>query len=525
LLVNGSVVPDTVRPVLTSVVPTAGFTRTFAESIELRGRASDRSGIAGVWVEKNAEPPLLVSTTNAWTNWSARVGLTAGTNILRLQAVDFAGNPSLTQTRVAYFVVTNALTLRTNGHGGIVGLLNGQPLEVGRGYAIRAIPGAGSLFSNWVSSVGWISTNPLLRFIMTSNLTLTANFVTNPFSRLKGAYSGLFFDRAGPAHERAGFLSFSLSDGGAFSGKLLLAGAKYNLGGQFDLALHAQRQVPRGGTNPPVTLDLQLRLGSDMVTGAVRSVTWTSALTGYRAPFNAASNRPTNYLGRYTLLLSGGTDPSASPFGLGFATLTVSNSGSTSIVGALADGSPVGQVAMLNSEASLPFYLNLYGGKGSIFGWVRLTNDLENHIASELLWTKTGAVGGRFYPRGFTNQVFTLGSRFVPRESGTNVLVFSNAVVLLQGGNLTGILTNHVTLGRLNRITVTPPNTYRLTLGMNASSGLLTGSFFNPFTRSTNQIRGAVLQQQAAAGGFFLGTNQSGAVFFGPPDQFPLFQF
>ena len=168
LLVNGLATPDNAPPALTDVLPASGFIRNSADVIELRGRARDQSGIAGVWVRRNGEPALLASSTNGWVNWIARVGLTAGTNVLRIQAFDKAGNPSLTQTRVVYFVVTHALTLRTNGPGSLVGLANGQPLEVGRGYSIRAIPGTGALFSNWISSASFNSTDPLLRFLMAS---------------------------------------------------------------------------------------------------------------------------------------------------------------------------------------------------------------------------------------------------------------------------------------------------------------------------------------------------------------------
>ena len=329
--------------------------------------------------------------------------------------------------------------------------------------------------------------------------------MTNPFPRLKGAYSGLFFDPVALSHTEAGFFNLALNDAGIFSGKLLLAGVNHTLGGRFDLALRAQQQLSRGRTNPPLMLDLQLRLGSDAITGSVSSGMWTSELMGYRAPFNTLTQRPTNFLGRYTMLLSGGDDSAISPFGESFATLTVNNSGAVSIAGALADGTPVGQVVPLAAGGWLPLYLNLYGGKGSIFGWVKLTNDLASAVIGDLLWTKTGAVGGRFYPRGFTNTVATLGSRFVPPGTGTNVLSFSDAVVLLQSGNVTGVLTNHVVLGRMNRVTVMPPNAHRLTLTLNASSGLINGSFFNMATRSTTFIRGAVLQTQGTGGGFFLG--------------------
>ena len=41
-------------------------------------------------------------------------------------------------------------------------------------------------------------------------------------------------------------------------------------------------------------------------------------------------------------------------------------------------------------------------------------------------------------------------------------------------------------------------------------------------TARVSPLKGALSQKQNAAGGFFLGTNQSGAVYFGRPENFPL---
>jgi hypothetical protein len=60
-----------------------------------------------------------------------------------------------------------------------------------------------------------------------------------------------------------------------------------------------------------------------------------------------------------------------------------------------------------------------------------------------------------------------------------------------------------------------------LTLGVPA--GTFVGSFLNPDTHRPSPIKGVLLQKQNAGGGFFLGTNQSGAAYFGASGGFPLF--
>ena len=44
-----------------------------------------------------------------------------------------------------------------------------------------------------------------------------------------------------------------------------------------------------------------------------------------------------------------------------------------------------------------------------------------------------------------------------------------------------------------------------------------------PATGKLSPIKGVLLQKQKSAGGFALGTNESGAAYFGLPENFPLF--
>ncbi len=85
-------------------------------------------------------------------------------------------------------------------------------------------------------------------------------------------------------------------------------------------------------------------------------------------------------------------------------------------------------------------------------------------------------------------------------------------------------LTNQISVSPLNKISILPTNSNRLLLALSAPNGVVSGSFFNPSTRKTSLIKGAVLQKQNAAGGFFSGTNMSGLFFIGRPQDFPLFK-
>jgi hypothetical protein len=433
-----------------------------------------------------------------------------------------AGSVTSSVATLTVYVVTLPFSLSKTGGGTLTGPTNGQLLELGKAYVLKAIPAAGNLFSNWIVS-GQSVTEATLNITMASNLTVVANFVPTPFPGLKGAYSGLFHPATNdPPHEQSGYFTLAVTDKGTYSGKLLLNGGAFSISGALGLDLSALKTVLRKGTNE-IYVSLQLSSGLDQVTGYVSNAFWVSELFGYRARFHSSTNPATNFLGKYTMLLSGSDDAATSPLGLGCATIAVVSSGAAAIKGTLADGTAAAQKGALAANGQLPVYVNLYRGKGSLFGWLTFTNTATNDIPGLLLWTRKDGVPGNYYPGGFTNETQTLASRYTPPAKGTAVLGFSNSVVLLEGANLPGPMTNDVFLSVLNKIAVTSTNTSKLALSITTSSGLLSGSFINPQTLKKTTIKGAVLQKQTLGGGLFLGTNQSGRVFFGLPADAPVF--
>jgi hypothetical protein len=510
--------PDTTKPTLAIAFPPPSMTRVTSNTVTFNGTAGDDVGVASVCAQTGNDPFTLASGTTAW---SASVGLSPGSNVVRIKAVDAAGN-AVTNTRTIVYVVTSTLDLSIVGQGMVTPLTNGQTLEVGKTYTVKATPKPGSLFSNWLGG-GVVYTDPILPFVMSSNLELVANFVSSPFPALKGAYNGLFRPMdSSLSHENSGFFNLVVTDKGAFTGKLLLAGAAHPVSGKFDLGLHANSLVLRG-TNSSLVLDLQLTAGTDQISGAVSNTGWSSDLSGYRAIFNATTNRATNFVGAYTILLSGGTNPVTSPFGQSAATLAVSLAGNVKFAGTLADGSKMAQVMPVSANGQVPTYVRLYRGKGSLLGWLTFTNSMNTDIAGSLLWTKRSGVLGPFYPAGFTNTVETVGSRYMRLPAGTPALGLTDGIVLLSEGNLSATLTNQIAVSALNKISILPTNSNRLLLTLSAPNGLVGGSFFNPWTRKTGLIKGAVIQKQNLAGGFFRGTNECGLFFLGRPEDFPLF--
>ena len=59
---------------------------------------------------------------------------------------------------------------------------------MGESYTITATPGANCYFVNWTGTAG-TTNGPTLSFIMQSNTSLTATFITNIFIGMAGTYS------------------------------------------------------------------------------------------------------------------------------------------------------------------------------------------------------------------------------------------------------------------------------------------------------------------------------------------------
>ena len=137
--------------------------------------------IPGMQVFYQNYPGDWVSAVVTGTNWSGSVAALAGTNILYVYALDSVGRASGV-TNVAFdYVVSGVLGVQTTGKGALSPNYSNAVLEIGKGYLLTAKPGKGYAFTNWTGQVNGeevLNTNKAaLRFVMQSNLVLTATFV------------------------------------------------------------------------------------------------------------------------------------------------------------------------------------------------------------------------------------------------------------------------------------------------------------------------------------------------------------
>lgn len=170
---------DTNKPVL-SITNLVTGQRWSNAVFTVRGKASDNWLVSNVWYQLNSAGWSNAVTANGWTNWSAALNLIPGTNLLQAYAEDSTGNQSATTNVSFVYVVTNRLSVMTNGQGTISPYPNNAWLEIGRNYTNTATAINGHKFASWIVATNWIggvtNTNAACVFLMQSNLTLTVNF-------------------------------------------------------------------------------------------------------------------------------------------------------------------------------------------------------------------------------------------------------------------------------------------------------------------------------------------------------------
>jgi exo-beta-1,3-glucanase (GH17 family) len=391
------------------------------------------------------------------------------------------------------------LILITNGSGTIQHAAWPKSLVTGKKYKVTAVPKAKNVFVNWVGGTNQpysILTNSAgYTFTMQSNLLLEANFVTNVFLAAQGAYKGLFAP-TGSARQQtnSGSFSFNVTSSGAVSGNLDLGGQTVPFSGKFNLGGTANiLSKPIHGI-PSLTTTLQLDFADQSVSGTVIGGAFLAELNGYQDVFSS-SDKATGFEGQYTLIIPGTTNPTVGPFGTSYGTVKVSSSGNITLAGSLADGTAISQSSVVSQDGYWPLYVNLYGGKGSLWGWNYFTNQTIT-APSGISWiNSTNSCKTTVCRSGFTNQQATLaGGLYLPGQA-----LPSELTVTLEDTNFS------LTISNLSE------NTNKLTLKMNKTTGVISGSFANPENpKQTIKVNGVILQGQTNAQGYFLGTNQSG---------------
>jgi hypothetical protein len=514
---------DTKAPTVTISSP-ANNAKLTNSTVTVKGTASDNVGLASVQFRlENAQGTNDYQTADGTNSWTATVmNLIPGPNTIRVFSVDTSGNQSATVTRTVTFIVVSPLTINISGSGTVSPNLNGQLEDVGANITLTAKAGVGQVFSNWVSGDVVLATTPVLTTPMQSNLVVQANFVPNPFTPVVGTYQGLFYDTNGPQHESSGFFNVTLSSSGSYSAKVIVAGLSFSLSGQFSAGGVASNNIVRKGLTT-VSVQMQLDLSGGGISGQLSDGTWIAQLTADPVATSATA-------AHYTLVIPpqipetngpgvpivGGADDTG--MGESYGTVTVSSKGAISFSGVLVDSTKVTQKANLTANGQWPFYIPLYSGNGSIFGWLTFSNQPDTDITGTVNWFKLPQPAAKFYPGGFTNSVEATGSIY-QFTNGVPLLNWAGGVGFASFDNEDGSLppgfSDQITLSTANKIT----STNALTATITTSSGLFKVTATDPNTGKAVTANGVLLQKQNIGLGFFAHTNQTtGLIILSSPD-------
>jgi hypothetical protein len=489
--------------------PTVAFSSPAANSsfsntvITVTGTADDDTGVARVECRVGINN---FATATGTTAWSAPVTLVAGTNIVSVRSRDLAGNYSAVATRPIFCAVPATLNLDIRGKGSVKGGTNGQKFTIGKQYTLTATPLAGYAFSNWTGDVS--SYLPSVSFVMQPSLTLTANFVTNPFIAAKGTFNGLFYETNQVRLGHSGAFTLKMTDRGAYTAAVRVGGRKHPATGQFNLEGQATNIVVRPGTNA-LTISWAAALdGSDQITGTVSDGSWSAGLLGDRAVYGKTN--PPAEAGNYTLVLLGNPGTVFGPGGDSYGTVRVDGNGGVTLKAQLADHSVLASKASLSKHGHVPVYGGLYGGQGAILGWVSFSDRPGTDCDGVLSWIKPVVAGARYYPDGFASESALLGSRYVRPGHANPLLSLTNGTVSAEGAALPGMCVDNVLLAPDSTMTSLGPDA--VAWKFNLANGLFSAKVTPNNGSPAFTGKGAALQKGNFASGYFLRTNLSGRI-------------
>jgi hypothetical protein len=551
LVVNAdSIVPTLV---ITSPKSTTVYT---SGSLLITGTAADANGVAAVQYRLN---------NTGWSNaiysspnWNAPVELIAGTNVLEVTAVDYAGNITNKAPVRFFHRVVSTLTIVTNGAGGIVNATtavnydgNNTRLFVGRDYKLTARESAKPeyIFTNWTAT--WqgqsepvvLETNRLtLTFNMRSNMVISANFIPNPFYKNIGIYDGLVSETNGIKFHSAGSMLVKMSADRSYSGKVFVDGNTIRFAGRLAIdgtgTTHSKRRVI-WNDKPELTIRLNVDFENNLMTGSVSQTNaWTSEFVAYRRTWSRTNvlEQAIQFTNDYTMLLSGFTNPAQGPTGIGYSTMTVNPLGRIFAAGRSGDGQSLLQGATVTRQGLWPLCFPLYPEprtnaagrrlvehKGAILGWLTFSTNEHGNMApgGYLHWLKTDGTNAT-YTGGFTNHnIEALGSRWIrPTNMDSRPVNMDLARVSFSVGDLSapfsGVFTNPVPAARNGLRTIASQMPYQnsLTATYSRAKGKLQGKFIHPVTGIETKYYGAILQDYNFGAGYFVGSTNSGVVEF-----------
>ena len=346
-----------------------------------------------------------------------------------------------------------------------------------------------------------------------------------------GAYSCLVGRDASVNGQLGGFLTLSVTNSGTFSGTLKNAALTHPLRGRVLASLTANPvatvSIVRRG-QVPLALALEFDGSKNQVIGTLGDAVGVAGIDGRRHVWGGktASGYATAYNCINELPLGSEADV-LQPLGAAWQQMTIAAAGTVRGAGRTADGAAYTFSGTLWPDASLPQFVVLYAGKGSVTGLPRcaLGSTLaENRISGWAEQFKSGPINSkdRTYSAGIPLLRRNVdGSPWVrPTKTAPIILEWPDVAVGSANANITfaqgGVeaAAQFSSLAQNFRITTrnaavfaaaTSGNPCKVRMTINPSTGVFSGAF-----NLSDTVSGKVLLRQGNFSGLFLSHQKKG---------------
>lgn len=328
------------------------------------------------------------------------------------------------------------------------------------------------------------------------------------FAEESGSYQGLFADRNGS-------LTITLSSRGSWSAVIVRQGGRtFRVRGSFDV--NGQFRANVGQNGPLLVLAAK---GISKSSGGFRI---DGTFDGASVEVHQAAYVPSVMspeAGRYTTFFE---SPPGGAFGHGWAQQTVARSGSVRTSGRLPDQTSFTSSSFLVGTESahvthLLFNSRLYRGQGSLAGLPLIQTQAQSDISATLTWSKPETSTGA-QPSALSANISAWGSRYQPSIRNSPVLPFSSGVLQLSSASWPAPVQASLLSTQANRFRAVDDNPNRVTFTIQASTGLVTGSFTHPLQQRKRTFSGVIIQNalQPRVIGFFASPTDAGSLIFQP---------
>ncbi len=330
------------------------------------------------------------------------------------------------------------------------------------------------------------------RAVATATLTLR-----NAYALARGIYAGSLL--AGDVADGfTGALRLAVDGFGAFTGTLQLGPKVFALRGLLDHSGDAHLSIPRLGL-PTLSVALHMDFDPATLTAAVSDGTRTATVTSDRILYD--KTQPLEHAGIFTTLLPLPTQRTFPP-GNGYASVSVSATGSTRITGTLGDGMPFSVGGWMHRDGTLPVFVSLYAVRGSLSGAFAFSGEGASGVFT---WWKPAQLAG-LYRTGFRLDLEGVAARW------SRAAWHGGSVGLtLAGGDLTTPAAASARLAPPALPLITDAGGMLLSFDVTAASGLFKARIQHPVLLRVVDVRGAVLQAQALGAGVFVGSTAVGS--------------